>query len=84
MAATVYWREQGPWRFGQKLDSEDSRERSGRDFAMSVLTGDPLACGEGPELSTELPDGSLALARDSLRGAPMRTRGKLAHFLIPQ
>ena len=26
MAATVYWREQGPWRFGQKLDSEDGGE----------------------------------------------------------
>ena len=28
-------------------------------------------------------DGSLALTRDSLRGAPTRTRGKLACFSIP-
>jgi hypothetical protein len=26
-AATVYRRERGPWRFGQKLDSGDGRER---------------------------------------------------------
>ena len=84
VAATVYRREQGPRRFGRKLDSEDGRERSGKGFATSGLTGDPLACGEGPELSTELPDGSLALARDSLRGAPMRTRGKFARFSIPR
>ena len=46
--------------------------------------GDPLAHGEGPELSMELPDRELALARDSLRGAPMRTWGKLERFLIPR
>ena len=60
MATTVYRREQGPRRFGQKLDSEDGGERSGRGFAMSGLTGDPLACGEGPALSTELPDRELS------------------------
>ena len=46
--------------------------------------GDPLAHGEGPRLSMELPDQSLALARDSLQGAPTKTRGKLERFLIPQ
>ena len=56
VAATVYRREQGPWRFSQKLDSEDSEERSGRGFAMSGLTGDPLTCGDGLELSTKLPN----------------------------
>ena len=59
VAATVYWREQGPWHFDRKLDSEDGGERSGRGFAMSCLTRDPLTRGEGPELSTELPDQEL-------------------------
>ena len=59
VAATVYRREQGPRRFGRKLDSEDGGERSGRGFAMSGLTRDPLARGEGLELSTELPDREL-------------------------
>ena len=55
----MYWRKQGPRCFGQKLDSEDDGERSRRGFATSGLTGDPLARGEGPELSTELPDREL-------------------------
>ena len=59
MAATVYWREQGPRRFGRKLDSEDGGERSRRGFATSRLTGDSLVHGEGPELSMELPDREL-------------------------
>ena len=56
---TVYQRDQGPRWFGQKLDSEDGGEWSGRGFATSGLTGDPFARGEGPELSTELPDRKL-------------------------
>ena len=59
VAATVYRREQGPRQFHWKLDSEGDGERSGRDFAMSGLIGDPLACGEGPRLSTELPNREL-------------------------
>ena len=59
VAATVYRREQGPRCFGRKLDSEDGGERLERGFAMSGLTGDPLACGEGLELSIELPDREL-------------------------
>ena len=59
VATTVYQREQGPRCFGQKLDSEDGREWSRRGFAMSGLIGDPLARGEGLELSTELPDREL-------------------------
>ena len=55
------------------------RERlAGRHF------GDPLARGEGPRLSTELPDRELGLAKDSLRGAPTKTRGKLVRFSIPR
>ena len=49
VAATVYRREQGPRRFGRKLDSEDDGERSGKG------TGDLLVHGEGLGLSTELP-----------------------------
>ena len=55
------------------------RERlAGRDI------GDPLARGEGQGYPQSYPTGSLALARDSLRGAPTRTKGKLAHFSIPR
>ena len=61
VAATMYRREQGPWWFGQKLDSEDGGERSRRGFATSGFTGDPLTRGEGSELSTELPDRELGL-----------------------
>ena len=59
VVATVYRREQGPHRFARKLDSEDGRERSGRGFATSGLTRDPLVHGEGPELSMELPNREL-------------------------
>ena len=55
----MYRREQDPRRFGRKLDSEDGGERSGRGFALRGLTGDPLARGEGLELSPELPDREL-------------------------
>ena len=60
VAATVYRREQGPRCFGRKLDYEDGREQSRRHFATSGLTGDPLARGEGPELSIELPNWELS------------------------
>ena len=46
--------------------------------------GDPLAHGEGPRLSTELPNRELGLAKDSLRGAPTRTREMLARFSVPR
>ena len=55
VATTVYQREQGPRRFGQKLDSEDSEERSRRGYSR-----DPLACREGPRLSMELLDWELS------------------------
>ena len=54
MAATVYRREQGPWRFDQKLDSED--DGSIRERLTKRHVGDPLARGEGSRLSMELPD----------------------------
>jgi hypothetical protein len=43
MAATVYWRERGPRRFGWKLDSGDDGERP-----RGAKSGAPLARGEGP------------------------------------
>jgi hypothetical protein len=49
--ATVYRRERGPRRLGRKLDSGDDVERP-----RGAGSGAPLACGEGPRLSTELLD----------------------------
>jgi hypothetical protein len=49
--ATVYRRERGPRCFGRKLDSGDDGERP-----RGAGSGAPLACGEGPRLSTELLD----------------------------
>ena len=77
VAATMYRREQGPRRFARKLDSEDGGERSGR----GLLEGTPnthLHVGKARGYPRSYPIGSLALARDSLREAPTRTRGKLA------
>jgi hypothetical protein len=51
MATTVYRREQGPRRFGRKLDSGDDEER-----LREAGSGAPLARGEGVRLSTELLD----------------------------
>jgi hypothetical protein len=50
VAAIVYHKGRGPLRFGWKLDSEDGGEHP-RKVEIRV----PLACGEGPLLSTELP-----------------------------
>jgi hypothetical protein len=49
--ATVYRREQGPRRFGWKLDTGDGGERP-----RGARSGAPLARGEGLRLSTELLD----------------------------
>jgi hypothetical protein len=48
---TMYQREQGPRRFGQKLDSGDGGERP-----RGAESGAPLAREEGLWLSTELLD----------------------------
>jgi hypothetical protein len=50
-AATVYRRKRGLRRFGRKLDSGYGGERP-----RGAESGAPLACGEGPRLSTELLD----------------------------
>ena len=77
VAATVYQREQGSRRFGRKLDSEDSGERSG----IGLLKGTPethLCVGKAWGYLRSYLTRSLALVRDSLPGAPTRARGKLA------
>jgi hypothetical protein len=51
MAATMYRRERGPWRFGRKLGSGDGGERP-----RGAGSGVPLARGEGSWLSMELLD----------------------------
>ena len=76
VAATMYRRKHGPWRFGRKLDSEDGGEHSGR----GLPEGTPethLHMGKAQGYPRSYPTRSLALARDSLRGAPTRTRGSL-------
>jgi hypothetical protein len=82
VAATVYRREQGPRRFGRKLDSEDSVEWSWRGLPKRTPETD-LRVGKTRGYPRSYPTGSLALARDSLRGAPSRISGKLKRFSIP-
>ena len=76
VATAVNQREQGPWWFGQKLDSEGSEERSGRGLPECTQETH-LRVGKAWGYPRSYPTGSLALARDSLRGAPTRTRGIL-------
>jgi hypothetical protein len=83
VAATVYRREQGPRRFGQKLDSEDGGERSRRGLLEGTLETH-LRVGKDQGYPRSYPTRSLALARDSLQGAPTKTRGKLECFSIPR
>ena len=62
VAAIMYQREQGPWRFGQKLDSEDCGEQSER----GLPEGTPethLHVGKARGYPWSYPIGSLALAR---------------------
>ena len=76
VAATVYRREQGPRRFDRKLDSEDGGERSGR----GLPEGTPethLYVGKAQGYPWSYPTRSLALARDSLRGAQRGLWGSL-------
>ena len=65
VAATVYWREQGPWCFGWKLDSEDGEKLSGRDLPEGTLETH-LRVGKGRGYPRSYPTESLALARDFL------------------
>jgi hypothetical protein len=58
VATTVYRREEGPQRFSRKLDIDYGGERSRRGLPKGT-TRDTLAHGEGPGLSTKLPDQEL-------------------------
>jgi hypothetical protein len=60
VAATVYRREQGPRRFGWKLDSEDGRERSRR-----VTPETHLRMGKARGYPRSYPTRSLDFARGS-------------------
>ena len=76
VATAVYRREQSLRQFGQKVDSEDDGERSRR----GLPEGTPethLHVGKAWGYPRSYPTEILALARDSLRGAPTRTRGSL-------
>ena len=64
VTATVYQREQGLRWFGRKLDSEDDGEWSRRGLPETHLR-----VGKTWGYPWSYPTGSLALARDSLRGA---------------
>ena len=65
VAATMYRREQGLRRFGQKLDSEDDGERSERGLPEGTLETH-LRVGKARGYPWSYLTGSLALARDSL------------------
>ena len=80
---TVYRRERGSLQFGRKLNSEDGGELSERGLPEGTLETH-LCMGKALGYPRSYPTESLALARDSLRGAPTRTRGKLARFSIPR
>ena len=76
VAATVYRREQGPWHFDRKLDSEDGGEHLG-EACWKARRRPTCAWKKARGYPRSYPTGSLALARDSLRGAPTRTGGSL-------
>jgi hypothetical protein len=80
MAATVYQSERVLRRFDRKLDSGDDGERP-----RGAGSGAPLACGEGPRLSTELLDrgGWPSRGLPLSVGAPMRISRNLMWFQIP-
>ena len=80
VAATVYRREQGPRRFSWKLDSENGGERSRRGLPKDTPETH-LCVGKAWGYSRSYPTGSLALARNSLRGAPTRTRERASRYL---
>ena len=61
----MYWREQGLWWFGQKLDSEDGGEWSGKGLLEGTLETH-LCVGKARGYPRSYLIGSLDLARDSL------------------
>jgi hypothetical protein len=77
VAASAYRREQGPQRFGRKLDSKDGGEQSGRGLSKGTPETH-LHVGKAQGYPRSYPIGSLALARDSLRGAQQGLGGSLS------
>ena len=69
VVTTVYQREQGPWCFSLKLDSEDGREHPGE--ACRKARRRPTCTWGRPEAIY----GVTQPRAWPLRGAPMRTRG---------
>ena len=78
VAATVYRREQSLRRFSRKLDSEDSREHPGQGL-LEGMSETHLRVGKTRGYPRSYSTRSLALARDSLRGAP--TKGEACVLL---
>ena len=66
VAATMYRREQGPWRFGRKLDSEDGGEHP-REACRKACRR-PTCVWEGLRLSTELLDREVGPCEGLQRG----------------
>ena len=62
VATIVYQREQGPWWFDRKLDSEDGGERSGRGLPKGT-SEIHLCVGKVRGYPQSYPTGSLVLAR---------------------
>ena len=75
VAATVYWRKQGPKRFGRKLDRR-RRGASGRGLPEGT-SETHLHVEKARCYPWSYPTGSLALARDSLRGLQRGLGGSL-------
>ena len=78
VTATVYQREQGPQRFGRKLDSEDGGEHPGE---VGRHVGDPLTRGEGPRLSTKLQDWELGPCERFLARGSNKDKGEACALL---
>jgi hypothetical protein len=83
VAVTVYRREEGPWHFDRKLDSEGSVEQFGRGLPEGT-SETHLRVGKARGYPWSYPIGSLALARASFRWASTRTSGKLERFSTPR
>ena len=76
VAAIVYRREQCPWRFGRKLDSEDSGEWS--RIGLPRGTSETHLCmGRPKAIQGVTRPGTWPFVRASCQGALMRTKGSL-------
>ena len=76
VADTVYRTKQGPWCFARKLDSEDGGKHPG-EACRKACRRPTCTWGRPEAIHGVIRPESFALARDSLREAPTRTRGSL-------